>query len=138
MPNYPETVVAPMREELVRAGFTQLTTPEDVDAALDRPGKTLLVLNSVCGCAAGSLRPGVVKAVTERELVFDHLVTVFAGMETKAVEQVRKRFGNTAASSPNIAIFRDGHLVLHLPRRVFENLDAEAVANELEQACSQG
>ncbi len=134
MPNYPEAVVAPMRAELEGAGFTQLLTPAEVDAALDRPGTTLLVLNSVCGCAAGSLRPGVVKAMTERELQVDHRVTVFAGMEKDAVERARQRFGDTAPSSPNIAVFRDGQLALHFPRRVFENLTADQVADELERA----
>lgn len=133
MPKYPEAVVAPMREELVQAGFAQLLTPQEVDGALKRPGTTLLVLNSVCGCAAGSLRPGVVLAVKERGLHFDHLVTVFAGMETEAVQRVRDQFGGAAPTSPNLAIFRDGQLIHHMPRGVFEDLSSQQVADELEQ-----
>ena len=134
MGNYPENMVAPMREELVQAGFTQLMTPQDVDAALQRPGLTLLVLNSVCGCAAGSLRPGVIEAVKGRNLSFDHLVTVFAGMETDAVRRVRDYFGARAPSSPNVVIFQEGRLLLHLARSVFETLNPAQIADQLEQA----
>ena len=138
MSNYPEAVVAPMREELVQAGFTQLMTPEEVDTALRRPGRTLLVLNSVCGCAAGSLRPGVLRALEERGLHFDHLVTVFAGMEKEAVQRARDHFGNHMPTSPNIALFKDGTLVRHMPRGVFENLNADQIADELEQEAQKG
>ena len=131
MGNYPEHMVAPMREELVQAGFSQLLTPEEVDAALQRPGSTLLVLNSVCGCAAGSLRPGVIEAVKERHLEFDHLVTVFAGMETEAVRRVREHFGNLAPSSPNVAIFLDGKLVHHMNRSTFEGYAPPQIADQI-------
>ncbi len=90
MANYPEQQVAPMREELVRAGFTQLMTPGEVDRALARPGTTLLVVNSVCGCAAAGARPGVIQALGRRGLRFDHLVTVFAGMEAEATQRARQ------------------------------------------------
>lgn len=133
MGNYPENMVAPMREELVQAGFTQLFTPADVDAALARPGSTLLVLNSVCGCAAGNLRPGVIEAVKGRGLVFDHLVTVFAGMETEAVSQARTHFGGAAPSSPNVAIFLDGKLLSHMPRTAIQDLGPGQIADQLEQ-----
>lgn len=131
MGNYPEHMVAPMREELVQAGFTQLMTPEDVDAALQRPGTTLLVLNSVCGCAAGSLRPGVIEAVKGRGLSFDHLVTVFAGMETDAVRRVREHFGTAAPSSPNVALFQDGKLIHHMPRHTFESHVPGQIADQI-------
>lgn len=134
MPNYPEALVAPMREELLQAGFSQLMTSGEVDRALERPGRTLLVINSVCGCAAGSLRPGVVKALRERNLHFDHLVTAFAGMETEAVSRVREHFGGAAPTSPNIAIFKDGTILHHMPRALFEHRSAEEVADELERA----
>jgi putative YphP/YqiW family bacilliredoxin len=133
MANYPEHMVAPMREELVQAGFTQLMTPEDVDLALQRAGTTLLVLNSVCGCAAGSLRPGVRESLTGRGLRFDHLVTVFAGMETEAVRRAREHFEGATPSSPNVAIFRDGKLIHHMARNLFENLGAAQIADQLEQ-----
>ena len=136
--NYPEAVVAPMREELVKAGFTQLMTPDDVDAALKRPGTTLLVVNSVCGCAAGSLRPGVLQALEERGLRFDHLVTVFAGMENEAVQRARDHFGASLPTSPNIALFKDGTLLCHMPRGAFENLNANQIADELEQEARKG
>lgn len=131
MPNYPESMVAPMREELVQAGFEQLMTPEVVDAALARPGTTLLVLNSVCGCAAGNLRPGVVEAVQGRGLSFDHRVTVFAGMETEAVRRVREHFGTLAPSSPNVAIFRDGTLIHHMPRTAVQDLGPGEIADRI-------
>jgi len=134
MGNYPEHMVAPMREELVQAGFSQLLTPEDVDAALQRPGSTLLVLNSVCGCAAGSLRPGVIEAVTGRGLSFDHLVTVFAGMEAEAVRRVREHFGTLTPSSPNVALFRDGKLVHHMARSTFEGFAPSQIADQVAQA----
>jgi len=134
MGNYPEHMVAPLREELVQAGFSSLMTPEEVDTALGRPGTTLLVLNSVCGCAAGTLRPGVLEAVQGRGLKFDHLVTVFAGMETEAVRRVREHFGTLAPSSPNAAIFQDGKLVFHMARSIFEGHSPAQIADQLEQA----
>ncbi len=134
MGNYPEHMVAPMREELTQVGFTQLLSPEEVDAALQRPGTTLLVLNSVCGCAAGSLRPGVIEAVKDRGLAFDHLVTVFAGMETEAVRRVREHFGTLAPSSPNVALFKDGKLIHHMPRGTFEGFAPPQIADQIAQA----
>ena len=131
MGNYDESMVAPMREELVQAGFSQLMTPEEVDSALQRPGSTLLVLNSVCGCAAGPLRPGVIEAVKGRGLTFDHLVTVFAGMETDAVRRVREHFGSLMPSSPNVAIFQDGKLLHHMPRHAFESLAPSQIADQI-------
>jgi len=131
MGNYPENMVAPMREELTQAGFAHLYTPEEVDAALQQPGSTLLVLNSVCGCAAGSLRPGVIEAVRDRGVEFDHLVTVFAGMETEAVRRVREHFGTLAPSSPNVAIFVDGKLAHHMNRSTFEGNAPSQIADQI-------
>jgi putative YphP/YqiW family bacilliredoxin len=136
MANYPEAMVAPMREELLQVGFEQLLTPDAVDAALARPGRTLLVLNSVCGCAAGNLRPGVVEAVSGRGLDFDHLVTVFAGMETEAVRRAREHFGPIAPSSPNVALFEDGKLVRHMPRTSIQDQGASLIADEIQRWCS--
>jgi len=130
MANYPEYQVAPMREELVQAGFSQLMSPGAVDQALTRPGTTLLVVNSVCGCAAAGARPGVIQAL-RRGLRFDQLVTVFAGMETEATQQARQYFEGAAPSSPQAAIFRDGRLVHLMSRNAFLERTPEAIAQEL-------
>jgi len=127
MANYPEYQVAPMREELVQAGFTQLMSPEQVDQALGRPGTTLLVVNSVCGCAAAG-------ALRGKGLRFDHLVTVFAGMETEATQRARQYFEGAAPSSPQAAIFRDGRLVHLMGRNAFLERTPEAIAEELAAA----
>lgn len=134
MSNYPEYMVAPMREELVQAGFMQLLTPEAVDAALARPGRTLVVVNSVCGCAAAGARPGVVKALKERGLAFDHLLTVFAGMEKEAVQRMRDHFEGAAPTSPQVALFKDGELKHLLQRPAFLDQSPEAVAGAITQA----
>ena len=131
MANYPEYMVAPMREELSQAGFQHLMTPEEVDAALARPGTTLLVVNSVCGCAAAGARPGVIKALREKGLRFDHLVTVFAGMETEATQRARTYFEGAAPSSPQAAILKDGRLVHLMGRPSFLEQTPEAIAEEL-------
>jgi len=134
MANYPEYQVAPMREELVQAGFTQLKTPEDVDRALGQAGTTLLVVNSVCGCAAAAARPGVVLALREKGLKFDHLVTVFAGMETEATQQARQYFEGAAPSSPQAAILKDGRLLHLMGRNAFLERTPQAIAQELASA----
>lgn len=115
MSNYPEHMVAPMRAELVQAGFRQLLDAAQVDEALQQPGTTLLVVNSVCGCAAAGARPGVVQALSAG-LPFDHLVTVFAGMEKEATAQAREYFEGAMPTSPQAAILKDGQLV-HLMQR---------------------
>jgi putative YphP/YqiW family bacilliredoxin len=135
MANYPEYQVAPMREELVQAGFSQLMSPGAVDQALTRPGTTLLVVNSVCGCAAAGARPGVIQAL-RRGLRFDQLVTVFAGMETEATQQARQYFEGAAPSSPQAAIFRDGRLVHLMSRSAFLERTPEGIADELVAAAS--
>lgn len=131
MANYPEELVAPMREELTRAGFQQLMTPGDVDAALSRPGTTLLVVNSVCGCAAAAARPGILLALRERGLKVDHLVTVFAGMETEATRRAREYFEGAPPSSPQAAVLQDGRLLCLLGRNVFLDRTPEAIAEDL-------
>ena len=135
MANYPEYQVAPMREELVQAGFSQLMSPGAVDQALTRPGTTLLVVNSVCGCAAAGARPGVIQAL-RRGLRFDQLVTVFAGMETEATQQARQYFEGATPSSPQAAIFRDGRLVHLMSRSAFLERTPEGIADELVAAAS--
>ena len=135
MAHYPESQVAPMREELVQAGFTQLMTPAEVDRVLGQPqpGTTLLVVNSVCGCAAAGARPGVIQAL-RKGLRFDRLVTVFAGMETEATQQARQYFEGAPPSSPQAAIFRDGQLVHLMSRSAFLERSPEAIAEELIRA----
>ncbi len=137
MSNYPEYMVAPMREELVQAGFQQLMTPAQVDEALQRPGTTLLVVNSVCGCAAAGARPGVTEALRSQGLKFDHLVTVFAGMEKEATAQAREYFEGAMPTSPQAAILKDGQLVHLMQRSDFLGQDPETIAGHLAAAYRQ-
>ena len=134
MGNYPEHMVAPMREELVQAGFEQLMTPEAVDAALQRPGTTLLLVNSVCGCAAAGARPGVVEAL-RHGLKVDHLVTVFAGMEKEATAQAREYFEGAMPTSPQAALIKDGQLLHLMQRSDFLGHAPQEIAAHLEEAC---
>ena len=137
MSNYPEEMVAPMRQELVDQGFQQLLTPAQVDEALQRPGLTLLVVNSVCGCAAAGARPGVIHALMAHGLAFDHRVTVFAGMEKEATAQAREYFEGAMPTSPQAAILKDGQLV-HLMQRVdFLGHAPEEIAAHLAAAYRQ-
>ena len=134
MSNYPEHMVAPMRDELMQAGFRQLLTPAQVDEALLRPGTTLLVVNSVCGCAAAAPRPGVTAALRSLGLRFDQLVTVFAGMEKEATAQAREYFEGAMPTSPQAAIFKDGQLVHLMQRQDFLGHDPEEIAATLAAA----
>ncbi|WP_306672121.1 BrxA/BrxB family bacilliredoxin [Geothrix campi] len=127
-------MVAPMREELVREGFQQLLTPGQVDEALQRPGTTLLVVNSVCGCAAAGARPGVTEALRSQGLRFDNLVTVFAGMEKEATAQAREYFEGAMPTSPQAAIFKDGQLVHLMQRQDFLAHTPEEIATTLTTA----
>jgi putative YphP/YqiW family bacilliredoxin len=131
MSNYPESMVAPMREELVQLGFRQLLTPAQVEEALQQPGTTLLVVNSVCGCAAAGARPGVAEALRDPAFRFDHLVTVFAGMEKEATAQARDYFEGALPSSPQAAILKDGQLVHLLQRQDFLGHSPEEIAATL-------
>lgn len=137
MSNYPENMVAPMRDELVQAGFEQLMNPADVDSALARPGTALLVVNSVCGCAAAGARPGVVKALAERGLKVDHRLTVFAGMEKEATAQARTHFEGATPTSPQAALFRDGQLVALLQRPAFQDHGPDEIADALLAAAAK-
>jgi len=131
---YDPLFVAPMREELVRLGFEELHTPEDVDRALARPGTTLIVINSVCGCAAGSARPAV--ALSLRHSVRpDYLATVFAGVDVEATQHLRESYlVGLPPSSPSMALFRDGKLVEMIHRHQIEGHYPESIANMLVQA----
>ena len=137
MSNYPEHMVAPMRQELVEQGVRQLMTPAQVDEALQRPGLTLLVVNSVCGCAAAGARPGVIHALRARGLAFDHLVTVFAGMEKEATAQAREYFEGAMPTSPQAAILKDGQLVHLMQRADFLGQEPGAIASHLAAAYRQ-
>lgn len=132
-PTYSEEIAAPFREELTEAGFEQLLTPEDVEKALNKKdGKiSLVVLNSVCGCAARAARPGVLLSLFN-EVIPDNLYTIFAGMEKEAVNYFRENFllGITP-TSPNIALFRDGELIEILQRHQIEGKSAGVIADEL-------
>jgi len=127
-------MVNPMKEELTSSGFEELLTPEDVDAFMsEKEGTALLVINSVCGCAAGQARPGVHLAL-QNAVRPDRLVTVFAGQETEATKQVRSYFEDIPPSSPSIALFKDGELVYFVPRHRIESRSAEDVAADLKSA----
>jgi len=131
---YDERIVTPMREELVRVGFMELRTAAEVDQFMKTAkGLNLVVINSVCGCAAGMARPGVSLAVKHKNRP-DHLTTVFAGQDLDAVSRVREYIGNIPPSSPSMALFRDGELVWILPRHQIEGRSAELVAKSLIEA----
>lgn len=133
---YDPRLVQPMREELTRIGFEELRTPEEVDLVMQRPGTTLVVVNSVCGCAAGRARPGVALALKGATRP-DHLVTVFAGMEIEATERARSYFAPYPPSSPQIALMKDGRLVFMLGRRDIEGRAPEDIARDLRDAFEQ-
>lgn len=129
---YPEEIVAPMRAELVDEGFRQLMSAEEVDTFMSaHKGTALVVINSVCGCAAGTARPGVRLAVKNAEKKPDALATVFAGMEKDAVERVREYTLPYPPSSPSMALFKNGELVHFIERHHIEGRSAEMIANHL-------
>ena len=131
---YPELMVIPMREELTRAGIAEARTAEDVDATLEKPGTTMVVVNSICGCAAGKMRPGVRLALTNAANQPDHKITVFAGQDREATERARSYFEGNPPTSPAIAILRDGKLVYLMQRFVIEQATAQQIAGELIRA----
>jgi putative YphP/YqiW family bacilliredoxin len=133
---YPEAIVKPMKEELVSAGFEELTTPEDVNEALKAKGTVLMVVNSVCGCAAGAARPGVKKSL-ENGKKPAKLTTVFAGYDTDAVTEARKHFAPYPPSSPAIALFKDGELVHFVERHNIEGRNALAISEHLKAVYDQ-
>jgi putative YphP/YqiW family bacilliredoxin len=131
---YPEIMVIPMREELTRLGIQELRTAEDVDQALKaQQGTALVVVNSICGCAAGRMRPAVRMAL-QNAVHPDHAFTVFAGQDTQATERARSYFTGQPPSSPSIAILRAGQLVYMMPRRDIESREAPAIAADLKSA----
>jgi putative YphP/YqiW family bacilliredoxin len=128
---YSELMVKPMREELTSAGVKELRTAADVDAFMaEKSGTALLVVNSVCGCAAGMARPGI-RLALQNERRPDRVATVFAGQDLEATARARGYLSDVPPSSPSIAFFKDGELVHFIPRHRIEGRDAHAVANDL-------
>ncbi len=130
---YPEIMVIPMREELTRAGIGEARTAAEVDSALSEKGSTMVVVNSICGCAAGKMRPGVRLAMQHGNRP-EHAITVFAGQDRDATERARSYFGGHAPTSPAIAILQDGKLVYLMQRSAIESSTAPAIAQELQRA----
>ncbi|WP_018675445.1 BrxA/BrxB family bacilliredoxin [Riemerella columbina] len=130
---YPQDLVMPMKAELTNNGFEDLTTPEAVNEALKKSGTTLLMVNSVCGCAAGAARPGVLYSLTGDKKP-DHLTTVFAGFDIEAVAEARKHLAPFPPSSPCVALFKDGELVHMVERHHIEGNPAGAIAANLQAA----
>ena len=134
--SYPDFFVAPMRQELSDLGVKELRTPSDVDAAVSAKGTLMIVVNSVCGCAAGKARPGLALALRQGPRP-DMLASVFAGFDVDATERARAYFTGRFPSSPSVAILRDGQLVYMLERRDIEVRSAEMIAAELTKAFDQ-
>ena len=131
---YPEMMIAPMREDLTRLGVEELKTPDAVDETIrNSKGTLMVVVNSICGCAAGKARPGVALAL-QNEIKPDKVATVFAGADIEATERARSYFTGFRPSSPSIALLKDGELVYMLERYQIEGRDANAIAGELTQA----
>jgi putative YphP/YqiW family bacilliredoxin len=131
---YPEIMVIPMREELTRLGIEELRTPDAVDQALkNRPGTAMVVVNSICGCAAGRMRPAV-RLALENSVRPDHSFSVFAGQDNEATARARAYFTGYPPSSPSIAILRDGQVVYLMPRSDIERREAPAIAADLKAA----
>ena len=133
MPMYPEIMCIPMREELTRLGIQELRTAQEVDNAVKTPGTTMVVVNSICGCAAGRMRPAV-RLALQNATRPDRFYSVFAGQDTEATERARGYFTGYPPSSPSIALLRDGKLVFMLQRSEIEGRESQAIAADLVQA----
>ncbi len=132
---YPDLMVAPMREQLTQIGFTELRTPDEVDAVLDGEKRTLLLaVNSVCGCAAGMMRPGVYLSLQSEGKRPEILTTVFAGQDLEATERARGYIVGYPPSSPSVALFKGGDLVYFMPRDQIEGRFPEDIAQDLQAA----
>jgi putative YphP/YqiW family bacilliredoxin len=128
---YPEQIVTPMKEQLTDNGFAELLTAEEVDKQLQEKGTTLVMINSVCGCSAGSARPGVLMAVANSAKKPDHLTTSFAGFDMEAIDKLREHLLPYPPSSPAIALFKDGQLVHMIERHQIEGRPAQIIAHNL-------
>ncbi len=133
---YPEVMLIPMREELTRAGIAEARTAEAVDAAVATPGTTMIVVNSICGCAAGKMRPGV-RLALRNPVTPDRSITVFAGQDREATDRARSFFERNPPTSPAVAILRDGKLVYLMQRFIIENSTPQAIAEELSRAFNE-
>ena len=130
---YPEMMIAPMRQELTAAGIAEARTAADVENAVSQKGTTMVVVNSVCGCAAGRMRPGV-RAAIHHSVRPDRMITVFAGQDREATETARRFFAGYPPSSPSIGILRDGELVYMMQRSDIETSTPEMIASALARA----
>ena len=128
---YPIEIVQPMKEELTENGFNELLNGQQVEEQLKQQGTTLVMINSVCGCSAGTARPGVLMAVANANKKPDHLTTAFAGYDTEAVQILRKHLMPYPPSSPAIALFKNGELVHFIERHQIEGRSAQMIANNL-------
>ena len=133
---YPAELVKPMREDLTNVGFEELHTPEAVEAALAKEGTTLVVVNSVCGCAAATARPGAKMSLNNPKKP-DHAVTVFAGVDKEATDVARQHMVPFPPSSPSMALFKNGELVHMLERHHIEGRPAELIAQNLMDAYNE-
>ena len=134
---YPEQMVAPMRAELVEMGVQELRTSDEVvDFFQDHQGTSLLLVNSVCGCAAGSARPAV-RLALGHDLLPQRVATVFAGQDLEATERARDLIGDVPPSSPSIALMKEGELVHFVPRHLIEGREADAIAEDLVKAFTE-
>ena len=134
---YPPEIVLPMKEELTEEGFVELLSAAEVDQQMSQQGSTLVVINSVCGCSAGTARPGVLMAVHNSEKKPDHLTTTFAGFDVDAVKKIREHLLPYPPSSPSIALFKDGELVHFIERHQIEGRSAQMIAHNLIAAFDQ-
>ena len=134
---YPEEIVIPMKEELTEHGFTELLSSTEVESQLSKEGTTLVMINSVCGCSAGSARPGVLMAVANASHKPDYLATSFAGFDIEAVNTLRQHLMPYPPSSPSIALFKNGQLVHFIERHQIEGRPAQLIAQNLMGAFEQ-
>ena len=134
---YPEEIVLPMKEELTENGFQELLSAKEVDETLTQKGTSLVMINSVCGCSAGTARPGVLMAVANSSKKPDKLTTSFAGFDVEAVKSIREHLLPYPPSSPSIALFKDGKLVHFIERHNIEGRSAQMIASNLTAAFEQ-
>ncbi len=133
---YPEEIVKPMKLELTNSGFSELTSSQEVKSALENKGTTMIVVNSVCGCAARNARPGVIMSLSNDNIP-DNLFTVFAGFDIEATNAAREEMLPFPPSSPSIALFKDGELVHMIERHHIEGRDADMISENLIQAYNE-
>jgi len=134
---YPVEIVQPMKEELTENGFRELLTRDEVEEQLKKEGTTLVMINSVCGCSAGTARPGVLMAVMNSQKKPDYLTTSFAGFDAEAIQAIRQHLLPYPPSSPSIALFKDGQVVHFIERHQIEGRSAQMIANNLINAFEQ-